>query len=434
MTSWRLAPATRWLLAWVVAHLVLLNLCAPAGGRLVDPALSQVGRALVEVRQGYDSWGTMIPAYRHVQLEGAASLYGAVVFDREIRYLYPPTALLVFLPLEALGVGPADWELAFWGISAAMYGVLMIAMVALARACMERFAGLDLLASPADRWGITVVAAIACATFFPLTQGLGMGQVQLWMTTFLTLALYSWLRGERAWSGAWLGLVALLKPHFALLLLWGLVRRQWGLLAAFLGVAAAALAASVWWLGPEAHLQYLDVVRFLARHGESHWHNQSLNGLLHRALADPGPLLPHGKVFPAYHGGIHLASTVYGAAIVIAALLLPARRGGSLFDLGLMLLAITLASPIAWFYHYAVLLPLFIMLAAVAAGGRRVPLAFAIALAGFYLATGSFWLVRAAWAGSALGWLFSICFLGALGVWGLLAWVARRGEEALADG
>ena len=200
--------------------------------------------------------------------------------------------------------------------------------------------------------------------FYPLLAGHFLGQIQVFLNAVLAVAVLFYLLGWRSLAGACFGAYCLVKPQYAVVLLWALMRRQREFALGLLGVLLAGLAVSLIRFGLYDHLQYLKVVWELSRVGEAFWLNQSVNGLVNRLLEN-GSVLPHPlahSVLPPHHPVVYALTTA--SSIAILALALWPRRGryradGGELDLMVMLVATTIASPIAWNHHYGVFLPIF---------------------------------------------------------------------------
>lgn len=416
--STALAPATWLLAAWCLANLVLDLLATTGLVRCIEPALEFFAWVVTHQQQiEGDSWHHMIPLYQQASTDDGATVYTEVFFDRQIMATYPPTALLVFPPLEALGIDDHGWPRALFAISCVSLLAFIVALDGIVRAGLTQVAGLPQHIRLADRVVIFASCAIASVTYFPLMESLLDGQAQLWISALIALGVWHWVAGHKAWAGVFIALAATFKPHYGLFLVWGILRRQWSFVAALGGTCGAALALAVSQFGLACHLNYLDVWRFMVRHGEaSHaWNNQSLSGTLHWLYGiEKAPGLEHW--WPPYHAGIHTASLAFGAAILLAALWIPARgrAAGDALDLATMAISITLASPIAWRHHYGVLLPLFALcytrlVAANEFQGRHLLL-----LAGSYLAMRTAWHFPEAFEASYLEILNATMFLGGL--------------------
>jgi alpha-1,2-mannosyltransferase len=233
--------------------------------------------------------------------------------------------------------------------------------------------------------------------------------------------LWCWVRGRRTAAGALAGLLCLVKPQFAVLLLWGLLRRQGRFVLAGTAAAAAGLVLSLALFGLPNHLNCLRVLSFLSHHGESFYPNQSINGLLHRLLGNGNNLEWNGTAFPPYHPVVH-AGTAAGSAVLLAlGLLGPLRRQGrgSALDLGVAALCCTLASPVAWEHHYGVFLPVYAVLYAALRRQGAGPVSW-LALGTSFALTGNLFLFLNRWTAAPFNLLQSYAFFGGLLALGLV--------------
>jgi hypothetical protein len=120
--------------------------------------------------------------------------------------------------------------------------------------------------------------------------------------------------------------------------------------------------------GLQNHLSYLDVLSHLSRHGESFQYNQSVNGLLNRLLLNGCNLFPPGQppALPPLHPipFVHyatLGSSLLLLAVSFAPALLKWKKPPDLLAFALAILCFTMASPVAWYHHYGVVLPVFLV-------------------------------------------------------------------------
>jgi alpha-1,2-mannosyltransferase len=195
-------------------------------------------------------------------------------------------------------------------------------------------------------------------------KGFTLGQVQLWINAAFALALVFFALEWRTASGLVLGVLSLLKPHYGLIVMWGLRNREWNFAIALLSAAILGLAFSVWTFGFANHLDYLSVVSFMSERGESYYPNQSINGLLNRFIGRSFPELYHNADygtggFPPYNGWVYWPALVASAAILVSALLRRSDDSSRLISLCLMAVSVTIAAPIAWEHHYGLLLPVY---------------------------------------------------------------------------
>ena len=359
MGSVQTSATTRRLALFAVASTLLLSAGLSALGQ--PTALRETGLLLRGV-QGADSWRPMAQAHAHLQsgsreMGDPKPLYDWLFFDRRVKFIYPPTALLGIELLER-SLPRARWLGALAALS-----LLMVALeAALVAALLDReLSRVAPPVSPLDRGTRVATAALLTLCFYPVVKAYGLGQAQVFVNALLAALVFAWSRGNRVISGVLVAAMCAIKPQYALIAVWGAARREWR----FVGSAAAAglgvLALSVWAFGLAHHLNYLDVLATISRVGESYYPNQTVNGLLNRALDNGDGLHWDPHDYPPYHPLVHGGTLVSSLVLLGLAVLWRPRdttRGGIL-DLCAAALATTLASPIAWEHHHGVLLPIY---------------------------------------------------------------------------
>ena len=139
---------------------------------------------------------------------------------------------------------------------------------------------------------------------------------------------------------------------------------QWSFVAGFLAVLLPVELLAMLRFGLDAHVEYLAVLKSIGSHGEVFWPNQSVNGFVSRLLENGHPFKWEPNAFAPYHPVVHGATQVTAAILLLAALW-PPRNTDPRVDLAHVVLAATMASPVAWEHHYGVALPVF----AVCVGG-----------------------------------------------------------------
>jgi alpha-1,2-mannosyltransferase len=316
----------------------------------------------------YDSWLPMLKAYQRNSTDPSLSPY-SVFFEGQGKFQYPPTTLLFveFLPRKFIDEAIHKWEvseLRSWNDWLCRLAVFITVFLALAilHAALEKALGHRV---PLRQTLIlSCLVVLAALMFHPFIVGYELGQIQLVLNAFVAGGLLCYLREKRAAAGFFLGLCCLVKPQYLLILIWSLLRRDRRFTAGFLFGVVPIFFVSFLRFGLSTHLDYANVLGILARNGEVFWYNQSLNGLLHR-LIDPGAACYYddiGSPLPPYRWGVHLASTLFGLCVIIWALAvrLTATRGGSVIDLAVIIVAVTVASPISWNHHYGALFPVFV--------------------------------------------------------------------------
>ena len=330
-----------------------------------------------------DSWKPMLAAINWLKERSDGYLYQNVFFIQNRKFQYPLSSLL---PLEfmdrKLGIEPTVDLLNDIG----WFGILitLVAMIAYCLALAERSGAVR----RDDRLGrvlVAGVAAFATLTFFPIMYAYTIGQAQVWINAAFVLICLCWISGRRMAAGMLIGAICLLKPQFAMFVIWGALRRQWSFLAGGCIVVAPVAALTLVHYGLGDNLDYLRVLRFLSAHGEIYYHNQSVDGLLNRLIVG-GDSIDGPFWFPDFNPIVYGGMVASSALLVLAAWFLRARspdRGG-FFDLLTAAFTFTIASPIAWEYHYGIQLPIlaalfFALVAQPRAGGRGVWATLAIA-------------------------------------------------------
>ena len=302
---------------------------------------------LVTGTPGGDSWKPMATASSFAAGNPGASIYEEVFFRRGMKFQYPPSALLFTRGLERRTLHWISWV--------AVWVTVLLSVYLFERSL--RTAGYQ-PPGMLDASARVVIAAGLALSFYPLLKAYSLGQIQIWIDALFALLVVLWAR-RPALSGACLGLICLVKPHFALILVWALVRRQWRVAAACAGVALCGLAVSVAVYGMASHIDYLRVLTFISERGETFYANQSFNGLLNRLLFN-GPNLEWQETAFAPPNRVVQLGTMAASVVMIAAALWGPRGAarGSRVDLAIISLTATVASPIAWEHHYGIVLPL----------------------------------------------------------------------------
>jgi hypothetical protein len=163
-----------------------------------------------------------------------------------------------------------------------------------------------------------------------------------------------------------LGIVCIVKPQLSLILIWALTRREYRLALGFLVVVGSIGLASLAVYGLPVHLEYVQLLEFLSKRGESFYDNQAINGLLNRLVFNGNNLEwdgTHTRI--PYIPWIHDVTIATSVAIVVPTLIYRGRPGhgmASWIDFGIALVSYTLASPIAYTPHFGFILPLYFMI------------------------------------------------------------------------
>ena len=211
---------------------------------------------------------------------------------------------------------------------------------------------------------IAIAALLLGFTYYPLLRGHSLGQIQVFLGALAAGALLAQLYGYRVLAGALIGGCCLVKPQYALVAAWALMARDWKFLAGLTSIGAVGLALSVFEFGFENHVRYIDVLRHISLHGEAFWPNQTFNGFLHRLFSNGDATTFHNDAFAPHHPVVFAATLISSIVIVTVALWSTAAKSAAdaqrdTLGLAIVLMAATVASPIAWEHHYGALLPVF---------------------------------------------------------------------------
>jgi hypothetical protein len=220
---------------------------------------------------------------------------------------------------------------------------------------------------------LIVVATLAlCALYYPVLWSLHLGQIQTFLNAAVAIAILAYLYDQRFLAGVLIGTCALVKPQFAIILLWSLWRRERGFSLGFGAMAVIGLSLSVYTFGMGNHWHYVELLRRIARTGETFMHNQSVNGLLNRMIGNGDPANFSFYSFAPFHPLVYAATTASGLLIFALAFqpLDWRRTSYGILGLAIMLTSSTLAAPIAWNHHYGLFLPIFAVILPMAIRSR----------------------------------------------------------------
>lgn len=370
---WRsLTPLTRNIFRFAVINIILINLVLII--LFETPKTDTViyhTKAFLQIRQeNNDSWNPMRAAFDYiVSNEQGSLLYDHVFFDNKTKFQYPPSSLLIFYPLrsidkflEYLDKSENDFLNGFsWLLVISMtYCVIRIfnfSLTANTDNSTDCCSKIDLLTRNILLFGLMI-------TFYPVVKAFSLGQIQVWINALFAMLFWSWLRGKKAASGIILGIMCLVKPQYSIIILWGFLRKQWIFLLASVITALVGVLASILIFGIENNINYLDVLSFISKHGEIYYPNQSVNGLVNRLLFNGDNLNFDQNSFPAFNRYVYIATLTSSVFLISTALFQPQKinEKGSIFDLSIVTITCTIASPVAWEHHYGILLPIYAFL------------------------------------------------------------------------
>jgi hypothetical protein len=324
------------------------------------------------VVQGDDSWKPMREAYAwHLGGHGK-TIYQHVLFDEHVKFQYPPASLLIFAIPGALHIPVSDRALN-------MIGWISVLIASAATGALTFRATRDWPETHL-RYAAAVLAALLTLTFYPVLWAFRQGQIQAWLSAWFALSALAFFTGRKRTAGALIGAVCFAKPHFMLLLVWALLRRQWPFAGAMAAVLAITFVTSMTVFGWANHVDYLSALSYMSHHGEAFVRNYSVNGMMNRLLGNGYNLAFQPHDYAPYRPPVYWTTVASSAAFIGMALFYRRREVPNLIDFFIAALSLTIASPIAWEHHYGILPPVFAVLALTLARTERRNLAAALTL------------------------------------------------------
>ena len=423
-TGVSLHPLTRGLL-WVLGLHSVLGLLLVLTGH--DTVLQHAAGFLL-ARGHHDSWEPMRHALAYVRSAGAEPLYEVVFFQRGVIFTYPTTSLLF---LEGVGTvtrqplaadGPLN--VLSWLAVATTIGASTLLLRESVRVHLpELWRG-----AASELRLVWMLGALLTLLFYPLVKAFTLGQIQTLITALVACAMLAWVRGRDGWAGVCVALACLVKPQIGLLVVWALLRRRWRFAGAWAAVVVPIGLWSVARYGVANQFDYVRQLSFITAHSWSYAPNQSVAGILNRALFI-GQNLEWDTHYVPYNAWVYVGTVASSGVLVLTGLFAGLRGARTdsrdLAPLACATLCFTMASPVAWEHHYGVLAPALAWLAPIAAGSVRRVSAGAW-LAGAYLAVASLLHPLDVFAATRVNVLQNNLFAGALLLLFVLLRAGRR--------
>lgn len=341
--------------------ILLMHLSLKIVGNVPDEdTFFKHAKRFLKFQQSKDSWFPMISAIQWFLQNSKQSIYQVIFFQEGVKFQYPPTSLVPFYLFDKIHI--LNYQL-LKVISWLSIIATTIFAHQIYRHTLCQFD--EILSIRKNSHWRTVLELLAflglTLTFYPVMKAYSLGQIQAWITCCFAASLLAWLKQKYLLSGLLLGLTCLIKPQYAVFIVWGLLRCQWRFSLGFLAIAAIGSLISLAIFGWANHIDYLQVLSFLSKHGEAFYPNQSFNGLLQRLLMNGDNLEWNDHKFPPFHPFIY-AGTLLSSILLLAIAFWPRPLKTPLqkaIDLCVMALVATMASPIAWEHHYGLLLPIY---------------------------------------------------------------------------
>ena len=306
---------------------------------------------LLFLRQHTDSWGPMLGLTNFFLAHPGLPIYQAKLPD---TMNYPLTSILPLLWIKRAGISD---DMVYRALTVLSW-ITVWAVVGLQVAIAAKLAGRGNLTPRA-----ALATALAALFFLPIILAYSLGQAQIFIDLFFSLLVLFWLEGRERPAGLMVALLVMVKPQFGLLLVWMFFRRRWAALVSALIPIAAGATVALATFGIANNISYLGVLSGLSRQARSHYANQSMSGLLNRAIFNGANVHYQPYVYPPsvpWIGYVTLLMTIF---LVLLALLYPwHKQAGGMADLCTMGVVCVIAAPVAWQHHYGVMLPIFVWL------------------------------------------------------------------------
>lgn len=372
------------------------------------------------------------PIYRALHTSNeSSSIYEEVFFKEKMKFQYPPTTLVPFhILFKIKQMNLNTFNLLFSLVTNFFYALSLGSIV---------FISYRLFVKKTDNKITKILVILSTAmlsiSFFPLSRALFIGQIQVWINCILIILVICLMYKKEKIAGILIGLCALIKPTYALILLWGLLRKKKNFVKYFLITTVSATLVSLLVFGIKNSIEYLRVLSFLGKHGESIFTNQSFNGLMHRLLFNGDNTILRLDAFPPFNKYVYIITITASIIFITAALLagfLKKRKEGSILDFLLFLLTVTLTSPIAWDHHYGFLIIIYLILFYIFIKEKlRYKKIMLILLGISYLLTSHFFAFTLKFANTKYNFIQSHIFVGALILLGLVYYVLFNSKENL---
>lgn len=346
--------STRRLLSLTVALVLVAIALTLKYGQQPDTATIQIIGHAFRAPAGTDSTFYMQMGAAAFRQPGH-SIYRDLFFVQHEKFIYPPSSLFLLYLLNAaaaLHMSPDK----------ALFALLLLSWVGTLTVGVWLYRLDKGTVGPLEAACIVLIGLL----FLPIAEALYRGQVQLLLTCLWGLAVVLWVLRKPGPAAFVIGLTCAFKPQLGIFLLWGVLRRQWRFTAVLFTTLAAIAICSVAYFGLRNNLDYLAVLRYLSRHGEALWANQSFNGLLNRLFRNGDAMSWNARAYPPYLPVIYIISTAASLAVLFAAMLIPklGKWPGTTADFLFAGCSSVLISPIAWEHHYGYFFPLIIYLLA----------------------------------------------------------------------
>jgi hypothetical protein len=270
---------------------------------------------------------------------------------------------------------------------------------------------------------------IMAASFYPVLQGFRVGNIQLMLNAMIVLIILAWSSPTSGFCGIVAGVLSVYKPHYAILLAWAMVCREYRFAKYFLGTAVSLIVVSISVFGANMYADYLNFLVSMGSRGHAYGPNQSPNGFLNRLRQDGSWFQIDPLNFDSYDGVVAAFTTTIGAALIGGMLYWcwNQRRPANRLSIAIALVSITVAAPVAWEHHYGYMPAVFALILPY----LRTPLEGRLWVGAYVLCADEIHLSSSSSLWNDL--LYSTLLLGTILLLGLLYYQAARPVEDVGD-
>jgi len=359
----KLSPITQRLLAFAICNLVL-NLLLALVFRGKVTVLNYTNHFLGFSPQVGDSWKPMFKALEYLRANHEVPIYSQLFFNDKVKFQYPLTSLI---PLKLLEQFTSQHQaqsdilkfLSWIAILTTAIFAIKVFNINSNRFLSQQFTRVSRL----DNFVRFLIFLSLSLMFYPLLKAHLLGQVQVFINCFFALAVWFWIQRKEHIAGILIGLIILLKPQYLLIAVWGILRKKFSFSISLFVVVLSGLLCSFFLFGISNNLDYLRVLQYISRTGESFFPNQSMNGLLNRLLFNGNNLQWEPHLFAPFNPIVYAGTLLSSALLILGAFFLVRKNlRGSVTDFMIITLSCTIASPVAWEHHYGILLVIFAFL------------------------------------------------------------------------
>ncbi len=358
-----LSPLTRNMALFALFNIIGINLCLQvlSPGAYAETVFAPIIHSFLERETSQDSWEVMNIAFSYLHSSHDKTVYSEIFFNNKIKFQYPLSSLFPFILLDWT-IPESEWRYALKIINyiAVAFNVLLVSKIfnlVLIKTSNRK----NLPHSRVDALTRDFIVICLSLSFYPIVRAVQLGQIQVCLNCLFALVTWLLLKKVERLAGALTAIMALIKPQYLIIYIWSFIRKKYQFFVWFSIVFTSGLLTSFMVFGSENNIDYLKVLSFISRHGESFKNNHSINGLVNRLIFNGKNLQWEDHAFAPFNSIVYI-STLASSLILIAIALMPIspkRSEGGTIDFLIIALSSTMASPIAWEHHYGILLPIY---------------------------------------------------------------------------